>query len=134
MSSSPPWRPTGSNRPASTVMQGAADVCPHEDHGLTRIRRPLDPRGVPPPLPGAPRHQEGRAGRRSGLRLLTWSILTPCTAAWRCCWLALRVFRASSRAFLGDSATVYLDGVNELQPDAFLWRDEPGGARLTEDG
>jgi len=24
--------------------------------------------------------------------------------------------------------------VNELQPDAFLWRDEPGGARLTEDG
>jgi Uma2 family endonuclease len=35
---------------------------------------------------------------------------------------------------LGDNATVFLDGKNEYQPDAFLWRDEPGGPRLTQDG
>lgn len=35
---------------------------------------------------------------------------------------------------LGDNATVRLDADNEVQPDAFLWRDEPGGARLSDDG
>jgi Uma2 family endonuclease len=34
----------------------------------------------------------------------------------------------------GDNGTVFLDGGNEVQPDAFLWRPEPGGPRLTEDG
>jgi len=31
---------------------------------------------------------------------------------------------------LGDNATVKLDTDNEVQPDAFLWRAESGGARL----
>lgn len=35
---------------------------------------------------------------------------------------------------VGDNATVYLDADNEVQPDVCLWRDEPGGPRLTEDG
>ena len=35
---------------------------------------------------------------------------------------------------LADNATVLLDADNEVQPDAFLWREEPGGPRLTEDG
>jgi len=35
---------------------------------------------------------------------------------------------------LGDNATVFLDGKNEYQPDAFLWRDEPSGPHLTPDG
>lgn len=35
---------------------------------------------------------------------------------------------------VGDSATVFLDERNEVQPDAFLWRDEPGGPRLNADG
>lgn len=34
---------------------------------------------------------------------------------------------------LGDNATVFLDAANEVQPDAFLWREVPGGPRLTED-
>jgi len=34
----------------------------------------------------------------------------------------------------GDSATVILDCGNEVQPDAFLWREGEGGPRLTEDG
>ncbi len=34
----------------------------------------------------------------------------------------------------GDNSTVFLDGGNEVQPDAFLWRPEPGGPRLTDDG
>ena len=34
----------------------------------------------------------------------------------------------------GDNSTVFLDGGNEVQPDAFLWRPEPGGLRLTDDG
>lgn len=34
---------------------------------------------------------------------------------------------------LGDNATVIIDEDNEVQPDAFLWREEPGGPRLTED-
>ena len=35
---------------------------------------------------------------------------------------------------LEDNATVYLDDRSEVQPDAFIWRPEPGGPRLTEDG
>ena len=34
----------------------------------------------------------------------------------------------------GNNSTVFLDGGNEVQPDAFLWRPEPGGLRLTDDG
>jgi Uma2 family endonuclease len=36
--------------------------------------------------------------------------------------------------YLSDNATVQLDDKNEVQPDAILWREEPGGARLTEKG
>jgi Uma2 family endonuclease len=35
---------------------------------------------------------------------------------------------------LADNATIYLDGRAEVQPDAFLWRPEPGLAHETEDG
>ena len=35
---------------------------------------------------------------------------------------------------VGDNGTIFLDGRNEHQPDAFLWRPDAGGARLTEDG
>ena len=35
---------------------------------------------------------------------------------------------------LGDNATVYLDAASEVQPDAFLLREEPGGPRLNEVG
>jgi len=34
---------------------------------------------------------------------------------------------------MGADATVILDDASQLQPDAFLWRDEPGGPRLTDD-
>jgi Uma2 family endonuclease len=33
-----------------------------------------------------------------------------------------------------DNTTVILDDDNEVQPDAFLWRDEPGGPQFTEEG
>jgi Uma2 family endonuclease len=50
-------------------------------------------------------------------------------------WLAGYVGLHPSVLPGGDNATVYLDGINEVQPDAFLWRpDEPGGPRQTEDG
>jgi Uma2 family endonuclease len=48
-------------------------------------------------------------------------------------WLGTYTARTSG-VRLGDNATVYLDAENEVQPDAILWRDEPGGPRLTEDG
>jgi Uma2 family endonuclease len=35
---------------------------------------------------------------------------------------------------LGDNATVGLDANNEVQPDAFLWREETGSARLDAAG
>ena len=35
---------------------------------------------------------------------------------------------------LEDNTTVYLDDRVEVQPDACLWRPEPGGPRLNEDG
>ena len=48
-------------------------------------------------------------------------------------WLG--VYKANTPGVrLGDNATVRLDADNEVQPDAFLWREEPGGPRLTEDG
>lgn len=34
---------------------------------------------------------------------------------------------------LDDNVTVLLDADTEVQPDACLWREEPGGPRLTED-
>jgi Uma2 family endonuclease len=34
---------------------------------------------------------------------------------------------------LHDNTTVLLDAENEVQPDACLWREEPGGPRLSED-
>ena len=47
----------------------------------------------------------------------------------------LYAYRARNRSVrLLDNATVYLDaeGIrDEVQPDACLWRDEPGGPRLT---
>jgi Uma2 family endonuclease len=51
---------------------------------------------------------------------------------WIVGWLAAYVARTPG-VRLGDNATVYLDAENEVQPDAFLWRPEPGGPRLTED-
>src|SRR5215216_5742056 len=33
---------------------------------------------------------------------------------------------------LDDNPTVFLDEINEVQPDACLWREEPGGPRMTE--
>jgi Uma2 family endonuclease len=35
---------------------------------------------------------------------------------------------------VADNVTVYLDGDNELQPDACLWRAAPDGPRITNDG
>jgi Uma2 family endonuclease len=34
---------------------------------------------------------------------------------------------------LNDNTTVLLDSDNEVQPDACLWREEPGGPRLNEE-
>jgi Uma2 family endonuclease len=36
-------------------------------------------------------------------------------------------------ALLGDNVTVFLDDRDEVQPDAFLLRSEPGGPRVTDD-
>ena len=47
-------------------------------------------------------------------------------------WLYMyRAHRPGLR--VGDNVTVLLDADNEVQPDAFLWREEPGGSRFTED-
>ena len=47
-------------------------------------------------------------------------------------WLG--AYRARTPGLLlGDNATVMLDSDNEVQPDACLWREAPGGPRLTED-
>ena len=35
---------------------------------------------------------------------------------------------------VSDNATVFLDADNEVQPDAALWREEPGGPQLTREG
>jgi len=48
-------------------------------------------------------------------------------------WLVAYAARVPG-LLVGDNATVFLDDRNEFQPDAFLWRDEPGGPRLGADG
>jgi Uma2 family endonuclease len=48
-------------------------------------------------------------------------------------WLYAYKIRNSGMR-LGDNATVILDRRNEVQPDAFLWREEPGGPCLSADG
>lgn len=48
-------------------------------------------------------------------------------------WLGVYV-SLTPDVFLEDNTTVYLDDRGEVQPDACLWRTEPGGPRLTEDG
>jgi Uma2 family endonuclease len=48
-------------------------------------------------------------------------------------WLGVYVAR-NPEVLLADNSTVLLDDRTEVQPDAFLWREIPGGARLTEDG
>src|SRR5882724_513112 len=47
-------------------------------------------------------------------------------------WLGAYIAQ-SPDVSLADNATVFLEGGNEVQPDAFLWRSEPGGPRLTDD-
>ena len=48
------------------------------------------------------------------------------------CWLGTYKARTPG-VRLGDNATVILDADNEVQPDAFLMREAPGGPRLTEE-
>jgi Uma2 family endonuclease len=48
-------------------------------------------------------------------------------------WLAVYV-SLTPDVFLEDNTTVYLDDRGEVQPDACLWRTEPGGPRETDDG
>jgi Uma2 family endonuclease len=38
------------------------------------------------------------------------------------------------RLRIGDNATVRLNRNNEVQPDAFLWREEAGGPHVADDG
>lgn len=47
-------------------------------------------------------------------------------------WLGTYWARHSELHF-ADNATVILDERNEVQPDACLWREEPGGPHRTED-
>ncbi len=47
-------------------------------------------------------------------------------------WLGQYVASASD-VILAPNGSVYLDGQDEVQPDAFLWRPEPGGPILTDD-
>jgi Uma2 family endonuclease len=48
-------------------------------------------------------------------------------------WLGTYCVR-DPELLLADNTTVLLDDRSEVQPDAFIWRAEPGGPRLTEDG
>jgi len=48
-------------------------------------------------------------------------------------WLGTYASRRPGLEVL-DNTTVILDDDNEVQPDAILWREEPGGPRVTEDG
>ena len=48
-------------------------------------------------------------------------------------WLGTYAARVPG-LMVGDNATIFLDDRNEYQPDAFLWRAEPGGPQLTPDG
>ncbi len=48
-------------------------------------------------------------------------------------WLA--AYKAKTPGVrMGDNMTVLLDDDNEVQPDAFLWRQEPDGPAVNEDG
>jgi Uma2 family endonuclease len=47
-------------------------------------------------------------------------------------WISAYVARHPDLEF-GDNGTVILDGDNEVQPDVVLWREEPGGPRVTDD-
>jgi len=47
-------------------------------------------------------------------------------------WLGQYVTNAAD-VILAPNGSVYLDGQVEVQPDAFLWRPEPGGPSLTDD-
>ena len=49
-------------------------------------------------------------------------------------WLAMYVALTPDAQPGGDNATVFLEGGHEVQPDAFLWRPQAGGAHLNEDG
>ena len=49
-------------------------------------------------------------------------------------WLAMYVALTPGVQPGGDNSTVFLEGGHEVQPDAFLWRPEAGGAYLSEDG
>ena len=52
---------------------------------------------------------------------------------WMVGWLfAYRAKHPELR--LHDNVTVYLDADNEVQPDACLWREQPGGPRLNSEG
>lgn len=48
-------------------------------------------------------------------------------------WLGIYVAQHPDVELI-DNSTVYLDDGTEVQPDACLWRPEPGGPRLTDDG
>lgn len=52
---------------------------------------------------------------------------------WMVVWLGTYA-AARPDLRLGDNTTVLLDDRNEVQPDAFLMREAPGGPRLTDDG
>ncbi|MFN0072455.1 MAG: Uma2 family endonuclease [Chloroflexota bacterium] len=53
--------------------------------------------------------------------------------SWMIAWLGL--YRSQHPELrLHDNVTVILDVDNEVQPDACLWRQEPGGPRLNDDG
>jgi Uma2 family endonuclease len=47
-------------------------------------------------------------------------------------WLGNYV-SAAPDIIMADNSTVFLDDLAEVQPDAFLWRPEPGAAQLRDD-
>ena len=50
-------------------------------------------------------------------------------------WVGSSLTRSKLQSLdIGDNTTVVLDDDNEVQPDAALWRYEPGGPRITDDG
>lgn len=49
-------------------------------------------------------------------------------------WLAVYVGMTPGTRPGGDNVTVYLDDGTEVQPDAFLWRPQPGGPRVSPEG
>ncbi|MFN0071643.1 MAG: Uma2 family endonuclease [Chloroflexota bacterium] len=53
--------------------------------------------------------------------------------SWMIAWLGLYLSRQPELR-LHDNATVTLDVDNEVQPDACLWHEDPGGPRLNDDG